>query len=296
MDSIVIAAAVRTPIGAFQGALSGASAAELGAAAIRAVVARARVAPQQVDEVLMGCVLQAGQGQAPARQAALLAGLPASACCTTVHKVCGSAMQAVMLAHDGILAGSYALAVAGGMESMSKAPYLLPKARSGMRLGHGQVLDHMFLDGLEDAYAPDTRGRLMGTFAEDCASEYGFTRAAQDAYAIRSTQRAQQAGSDGSFDWELAPVEVASRKGVTRVERDEGPLAVDIARIPGLKPAFREGGTVTAANASSIADGAAALLLMRASHAASLGLRPLARIVGHATHAGTPARFPVAPV
>ncbi|MDE2372554.1 MAG: acetyl-CoA C-acyltransferase [Burkholderiales bacterium] len=295
-DAIVIVSAARTPMGAFQGAFAGLSAAQLGAVAVKAAVARAGIDAARVDEVLLGCVLQAGQGQAPARQAALLAGLPLTAGCATIHKVCGSAMKATMLGHDGLRAGSYEVAVVGGMESMTNAPYLLPKARGGYRLGHGQLMDHMFLDGLEDAYGPETRGRLMGTFAEDCAAAYGFTREVQDAFAVRSTTRAKLASEDGSFDWEIAPVTVAGRKGDVVVARDEGPYAVSIDKIPTLKPAFRKDGTVTAANSSSISDGAAAMVLMRASQAAALGLKPLARIVAHVTHAGLPAQFPSAPV
>ena len=295
-DPIVIVSAARTPMGAFQGAFAGMTAANLGAVAIRAAVERSGVDANLVDEVLMGCVLQAGQGQAPARQAALQAGLPLSAGCATIHKVCGSAMKATMLGHDGIAAGSCNVAVVGGMESMTNAPYLLPKARGGYRLGHGQLLDHMFLDGLEDAYGKETRGRLMGTFAEDCAGSYGFTREAQDEFSIRSTTRSKQACGDGSFDWEVAPVTVAGRKGDVVVTQDEGPFAVNVDKIPTLKPAFKKDGTVTAANSSSISDGAAAMVLMRASQAEKLGLKPIARIVGHATHAHTPALFPTAPV
>jgi len=295
-DPIVIVSAARTPMGSFQGGFSGLTAANLGAVAIRAAIERAGIDSGLIDEVLMGCVLQAGQGQAPARQAALQAGVPVSAGCTTVHKVCGSAMKAAMLGHDGIVAGSYAAALVGGMESMTNAPYLLPKARGGQRLGHGQMLDHMFLDGLEDAYAPETRGRLMGTFAEECAASYGFTRAAQDAFAIRSTTRAMAASGDGSFAWEIAPVTVAGRKGEVVIDRDEGPFAVKVEKIPTLKPAFKKDGTVTPANSSSISDGAAAMLLMRASQAEKLGLNPVARVVAHTSHAGTPALFPSAPV
>ena len=295
-DPIVIVSAARTPMGAFQGAFAGMTAANLGAAAIKAAVERAGVDANLIEEVLMGCVLQAGQGQAPARQAALQAGLPLSAGCATIHKVCGSAMKATMLGHDGIAAGSYGVAVVGGMESMTNAPYLLPKARGGYRLGHGQLMDHMFLDGLEDAYGKETRGRLMGTFAEDCAGSYSFTREAQDEFSIRSTTRAKQACGDGSFDWEVAPVTVAGRKGDVVVTQDEGPFAVNVDKIPTLKPAFKKDGTVTAANSSSISDGAAAMVLMRASQAEKLGLKPVARIVGHATHAHTPALFPTAPV
>ena len=295
-DPIVIVSAARTPMGAFQGAFAGMTAANLGAVAIKAAVERAGIDANLIDEVLMGCVLQAGQGQAPARQAALQAGLPLSAGCATIHKVCGSAMKATMLGHDGIAAGSYGVAVVGGMESMTNAPYLLPKARGGYRLGHGQLMDHMFLDGLEDAYGKETRGRLMGTFAEDCAGNYGFTREAQDEFSIRSTTRSKEASGNGSFDWEIAPVTVAGRKGDVVVSQDEGPFAVNVDKIPTLKPAFKKDGTVTAANSSSISDGAAAMVLMRASQAEKLGLKPVARIVGHATHAHTPALFPTAPV
>jgi len=292
-DPIVIVSAVRTPLGAFQGDFASLTAPQLGAVAIRAAVERAGIAPEAVEEVVFGNVLQAGVGQAPARQAALGAGLPLSAGCTTIHKVCGSALKSVMMVHDGLLAGSYDIGVAGGQESMSNAPYLLPKARGGYRLGHGQLLDHMFFDGLEDAYQ---KGRLMGTFAEECAEAYGFTRAAQDEFAIRSTTRAQQAINDGRFQWEIAPVTVAGRKGDVVIDKDEQPLKAQIEKIPGLKPAFKKDGTVTAANSSSISDGAAALVLMKASKAAALGLTPLARIVGHATHAQEPNLFTTAPV
>ncbi len=295
-DPIVIVGAARTPMGGFQGDFSSLTAAQLGAVAIKAAVERAGVKPELVNEVLMGCVLQAGQGQAPARQAALQAGLPTSAGCATIHKVCGSAMKATMLGHDGILAGSYDVAVVGGMESMTNAPYLLTKARGGYRLGHGSVVDHMFMDGLEDAYSKETRGRLMGTFAEECAANQGFSREDQDAFAIRSTQRAQAACQDGSFDWEIAPVTVAGKKGDVVVKMDEQPLKANLDKIPTLKPAFKKDGTVTPANSSSISDGAAALVLMRASKAAELGLTPIARIVAHATNAITPADFPIAPV
>jgi acetyl-CoA C-acetyltransferase len=295
-DPIVIVSAARTAMGSFQGGFSGLTAANLGAEAIKAAIARAGIDANLVDEVLMGCVLQAGQGQAPARQAALQAGLPLSAGCATIHKVCGSAMKATMLGHDGLLAGSCNIAVVGGMESMTNAPYLLPKARGGYRLGHGQLLDHMFLDGLEDSYGKETRGRLMGTFAEECAATYGFTREAQDAYAMQSTTRAIAASNDGSFAWEITPVTVAGRKGDVIVDKDEGPFAVNVDKIPTLKPAFKKDGTVTAANSSSISDGAAAMVLMRASQAEKLGLTPLARIVAHTTHAHAPALFPTAPV
>ena len=295
-DPVVIVSAARTPMGGFQGELSGLTGPQLGAVAIRAAVERAGIAPDQVQEVLMGCVLPAGVGQAPARQAALGAGLPLSAGCTTVSKVCGSGMKATMLAHDLLVAGTNDVIVAGGMESMSNAPYLLPKARGGYRLGHGQVLDHMFLDGLEDSYSKENKGRLMGTFAEDCASHFDFSRTAQDEFAIASTTRAQNAIHDGSFAWEVAPVTVAGRKGDVVVDRDEQPPKAQIDKIAGLKPAFRKDGTVTAANSSSISDGAAALVMMRRSTADQLGLKPLATIVGHATHAQDPAWFTTAPV
>ncbi|NMG75828.1 acetyl-CoA C-acetyltransferase [Aromatoleum diolicum] len=295
-DPVVIVSAARTPMGGFQGDLSGLSGPQLGAVAIKAAVERAGINPEQVQEVLMGCVLPAGVGQAPARQAALGAGLPLSAGCTTVSKVCGSGMKATMLAHDLLMAGTNDVMVAGGMESMSNAPYLLPKARGGYRLGHGQVLDHMFLDGLEDSYSKENKGRLMGTFAEDCAGHFDFTRAAQDEFAIASTTRAQNAIKDGSFAWEVAPVTVAGRKGDVVVDKDEQPPKAQIDKIAGLKPAFKKDGTVTAANSSSISDGAAALVLMRRSTADKLGLKPLATIVGHATHAQDPAWFTTAPV
>ncbi|MBU1236611.1 MAG: acetyl-CoA C-acetyltransferase [Gammaproteobacteria bacterium] len=292
-DPVVIVSAARTPMGAFQGDLNSVTAPQLGSIAIKAAVERAGLKPEQVEEVVFGNVLQAGIGQAPARQAALGAGLPLSAGCTTVHKVCGSALKAVMLMHDSLLAGSYEIGVAGGQESMSNAPYLLPKARGGYRLGHGQLLDHMFFDGLEDAYQ---KGRLMGTFAEECAENYGFTRQAQDEFAIRSTTRAQAATADGSFAWEIAPVTVSGRKGDVVVDRDESPAKAQLDKIPLLKPAFKKDGTVTPANSSSISDGAAAVVLMRASKAMALGLAPLARIVGHTTHAQEPNLFTTAPV
>jgi acetyl-CoA C-acetyltransferase len=292
-DPIVIVSAARTPMGGFQGDFNVLTAPQLGAVAIKAAVQRAGIKPEQVEEVVFGNVLQAGVGQAPARQAAIGAGLPLSAGCTTVHKVCGSALKAVMLMHDSLLAGSYEIGIAGGMESMSNAPYLLPKARGGMRLGHGQVLDHMFFDGLEDAYQ---KGRLMGTFAEECAESYGFTRKDQDDFAVRSTIRAQKAIADGSFAWEVAPVTVAGKKGDMVVDKDEQPPKAQIDKIPNLKPAFKKDGTVTAANSSSISDGAAAVVLMRESKAKALGLTPLARILGHATHAQAPNLFTTAPV
>ena len=295
-DPIVIVSAARTPMGTFQGAFSSLAAPTLGSVAIKAAVERSGLDASLVEEVLMGCVLPAGMGQAPTRQAALLANLPLTAGCTTISKVCGSGMKAIMIGHDEIVAGSYAVAIAGGMESMTNEPFLLPKARGGYRLGHGQVIDHMFMDGLEDAYSKENRGRLMGTFAEDCAWSYQFTREAQDNFAIRSTQRAQEASNNGSFDWEIAPVTVSGRKGDVLITKDEGPFAVNIEKIPVLKPAFKKDGSVTAANSSSIADGAAALVLMKESHARKLGLQALARIVGHANNAYTPALFPSAPV
>jgi len=292
-DPIVIVGSARTPMGGLLGDFKDMPAYRLGSAAIAAAVTRAGVAPETVDEVVMGCVLQAGQGQAPARQASLGAGLPLSAGCTTVNKICGSGMKAVMLAHDQILVGNAEVMVAGGMESMSNAPYLLDKARAGFRMGHQKVLDHMFLDGIEDAY---DRGRLMGTFAEDCAETYQFTREQQDDYAIRSLSRAQSAISDGSFAAEIVPVTVKAGKGERLVTSDEQPPKGDPAKIRTLRPAFREGGTITAANASSISDGAAALVLMRRSRAEQQGLKPLAVIHGHATFADQPNLFPTAPI
>jgi acetyl-CoA C-acetyltransferase len=292
-DPIVIVGATRTPMGGFQGDFSGLAASDLGAVAIKAAVERAGLKPEDVDKVIFGCVLPAGQGQAPARQAALKAGLPQSVGCTTVNKMCGSAMEATMLAHDALVAGSADVIVAGGMESMTNAPYLMPKARAGYRMGHQQVLDHMFLDGLEDAY---DKGRLMGTFAEDCAAKYEFTREAQDEFALRSLSRALAANNDGTFAWEIAPVTVTGRKGDVVHDKDEQPAKASPHKIPHLKPAFRKEGTVTAANSSSISDGAAALVLMRRSVAEKRGLRPLAVIVAHTTHAQEPAWFSTAPV
>jgi acetyl-CoA C-acetyltransferase len=292
-DPIVIVSAARTPMGAFQGELNSFAAPELGAAAIRAAIERAKVRPEDVQEVIMGCVLPAGQGQAPARQASLGAGLPLSAGCTTVNKMCGSGMKAAMLAHDLLLAGSADVMVAGGMESMTNAPYLMPKARGGYRMGHQQVLDHMFYDGLEDAYE---KGRLMGTFAEDCAQKYAFTREAQDAFAVTSLQRAQRANKEGWFAWETTPLAIKAGKDEKFVETDEQPFKANLEKIPSLKPAFRKDGTVTAANSSSISDGAAALVLMRRSTAERRGLVPLAIVVGHSTHAQEPGWFTTAPV
>jgi acetyl-CoA C-acetyltransferase len=292
-DPIVIVSAARTPMGAFQGELKGFAAPELGAAAIRAAVERAKLKPEEIEEVLMGCVLPAGQGQAPARQAALGAGLALSTGCTTVNKMCGSGMKAAMLAHDALVSGSYGVIVAGGMESMTNAPYLLPKARAGLRMGHGQVIDHMFYDGLEDAYE---KGRLMGSFAEECAQSFSFTRESQDKFAITSLQRAQKANREGWFAWEITPLAIKSGKEQKFVEIDEQPFKANLEKIPALKPAFRKDGTVTAANSSSISDGAAALVLMRRSTADQRGLAPLATVVGHSTHAQQPALFTTAPV
>jgi len=280
-------------MGGFQGDFASLAASELGAVAIKAAVERAGIKPQDVEKTIFGCVLPAGQGQAPARQAALKAGLPLSTGCTTVNKMCGSAMEAAILAHDALLAGSADVMVAGGMESMSNAPYLMPKARAGYRMGHQQVLDHMFLDGLEDAY---DKGRLMGTFAEDCAGSYQFTREEQDHFALTSLSRALDANNDGTFAWEIAPVTVTGRKGDVVIDKDEQPAKASPDKIPQLKPAFRKDGTVTAANSSSISDGAAALVLMRRSEAEKRGLKPLAVIIGHATHAHEPALFSTAPV
>lgn len=292
-DSIVIVSVARTPMGGFQGSLSALSAPELGAHAIKSAIERAGIKAEEVDEVLMGCVLHAGLGQAPARQAAMGAGLPKSVPCTTVSKVCGSGMKSVMLAHDALLAGTNDVLVAGGMESMTNAPYLLPKARSGLRLGHAQVIDHMFFDGLEDAY---DKGRLMGTFAEETAKAYSFTREQQDEFAIASTKRAQQAIANGAFAWEVAPITIADRKGDVVVSIDEQPGNAKIEKIPTLKPAFAKDGTVTAANSSSISDGAAALVLMKESEAKKRGLTPVAKILGHTSHARQPAQFTTAPV
>jgi acetyl-CoA C-acetyltransferase len=292
-DPVVIVSAARTPMGGFQGDLKSFSAPELGAAAIRAAVERAKIKPEQVQEVVMGCVLPAGQGQAPARQASLGAGLPLGAGCTTVNKMCGSGMKAAMFAHDLLAAGTNDVMVAGGMESMTNAPYLMPKARAGYRMGHQQVLDHMFFDGLEDAY---DKGRLMGTFAEECAGKYAFTREEQDRFAIASLQRAQKANKEGWFAWETTPLAIKAGKDEKFIENDEQPFKANLEKIPTLKPAFRKDGTVTAANSSSISDGAAAMVLMRRSTAEKLGLAPLAVIVGHSTHAQEPAWFTTAPV
>ena len=292
-DPIVIVDYARTPIGGFQGVLAGASATQLGAAAVRAAVERSGVSPERVDQLIMGCVLPAGLGQAPARQAALGAGLDAGVQATTVNKMCGSGLQAAILAHDALAAGTAETIVAGGMESMTNAPYLLAKHRAGARIGHDRVMDSMYLDGLEDAYEP---GKLMGAFAEETAAAYQFTRADMDAYAIESLQRAQRASAGGAFTREITPVEIVSRKGRERIDQDEQPAKADVAKIPTLKPAFAKDGAITAANASSISDGAAALVLMRASTAERLGLNPVARVAGHGAHAQAPALFTTAPV
>jgi acetyl-CoA C-acetyltransferase len=292
-DPIVIVSAARTPMGGFMGDLKALAAPELGAIAIGAAVERSGVKREDVQEVIMGNVLPAGQGQAPARQAALGAGLPPAVGCMTINKVCGSGMKAAMLAHDALIVGTHHVMVAGGMESMSNAPYLLPKARAGLRLGHGEVKDHMFLDGLEDAY---DRGRLMGTFAEDCAARYQFSREAQDRYAIISLTRAQDAIKSGSFKNEVVPVKLAGGKTETVVSIDEQPLKANLDKIPQLRPAFRKDGTVTPANSSSIADGAAAMVLMRRSAADQRGIAPLAKIVAYSTHSQEPQWFTTAPV
>ncbi|HVL75502.1 MAG TPA: acetyl-CoA C-acyltransferase [Noviherbaspirillum sp.] len=292
-DPIVILGAARTPIGAFQGAFSTLSANELGAVAIRAAIGRAGIEASAVQEVVFGNCLIAGQGQAPARQAAIKAGLPFSTGAVTLSKMCGSGMKALMQAHDSIVAGTNDIVAAGGMESMTNAPYLLPKARGGYRLGHGTIVDHMALDGLEDAYQ---KGQAMGVFAEMCAAQYRFTRADQDEYALESVRRARQAAEEGAFGWEIAPVGVESRTGTVVVDADEGPTKARPEKIPQLKPAFAADGTITAASSSSINDGAAALILTRASRAQALGLKPIARILGHASHSQEPEWFTTAPV
>jgi acetyl-CoA C-acetyltransferase len=292
-EQIVITGIARTPMGGFQGVLLDATAVQLGAAAIAAALTRSGLQGDAIDEVLMGCVLPAGLGQAPARQAALGAGLPLSVGCTTVNKMCGSGMKATMLAHDLLKAGSNRVMLAGGLESMSNSPYLLPKARGGMRMGHAQALDHMFFDGLEDAY---DKGKLMGVFAQNTADKYGFTREQQDSFAITSLQRAQRAIADGDFAQEITPVTLQTRKGEIVIDTDEQPLNANIEKIPQLRPAFRADGTVTAANSSSISDGAAALVLMGACEAEKRALEPLAVIRAHATHAQEPAWFTTAPV
>ncbi len=292
-DPVVILSYARTPMGSFQGSLAGATATELGSTAVSGAVERAGVSPADVERITMGCVLSAGLGQAPARQAAMGAGLGDHVQATTVNKVCGSGMQAAILTADALAAGSLDLGIAGGMESMTNAPYLSKKHRSGARMGHDQMFDHIFLDGLEDAY---DRGKAMGYFAEDIAQEYQFTRAAMDDYAVESLHRAQRAQRDGSFAREIVPVSVAGRKGSTIVTEDEQPAKGDVAKIPTLKPAFSKEGTITAANASSISDGAAALVMTRQSVAERLGITPVARVVSHAAHAHAPRRFTTAPV
>jgi len=292
-DSIVIVSAARTPVGSMLGELSSFTAPQLGAFAIKAAVDRAGVAPEQVQEVIFGNVLPAGLGQAPARQATIGAGLPISTGATTINKVCGSGMKATMLAHDLILAGSADIVVAGGMESMSNAPYLLPKGRQGYRFGHAQIFDHMALDGLEDAYEV---GTAMGVYAEACVDKYAFTREEQDAFALESLSRSRKATEDGSFKWEIAPVTIVGKKGEVTIDRDEGPTKAMPEKIPSLRPAFKKTGSVTAANSSSISDGAAALVVMRGSKAEELGLKPIARIVAHTTHSQEPQWFTTAPV
>jgi acetyl-CoA C-acetyltransferase len=292
-DPIVIVSAARTPMGAFQGELKQFAAPELGAAAIRAAVERAKIKPEQVDEVIMGCVLPAGQGQAPERQASLGGGVQRATGCTNVNKMCGSGMKAAMLAHDLLAAGTNDIMVAGGMESMTNAPYLLAKARGGYRIGHGQLIDHMFYDGLEDAYE---KGRLMGSFAEDCAAKYSFTREQQDQFALASLERAQAANKNGSFAWEITPMNLKAGKDERFMEIDESPFKANFDKIPTLKPAFKKDGTITAANSSSISDGGAALVMMRRSTAEKLGLAPLAIVAGHSTHAQEPGWFTTAPV
>ncbi|MBK7509988.1 MAG: acetyl-CoA C-acyltransferase [Comamonadaceae bacterium] len=292
-DSIVIVSAARTPMGSFQGDFASLAAHDLGGAAIKAAVERAGIQPALVDEVIFGNCLMAGQGQAPARQAGFKGGLPKSAGAVTLSKMCGSGMRAAMFAHDMLLSGSAEVVVAGGMESMTNAPYLLPKARAGYRIGHDRIFDHMMLDGLEDAYEP---GRSMGTFGEDCAAKYSFTRAEQDAFATASVQRAKAATETGAFAAEITPVTVKGRAGDTVIAIDEGPGKVKLDKIPTLKPAFKKDGTITAASSSSINDGAAALVMMTAATAAKLGCKPLARIVSHAVHAQEPEWFATAPV
>ncbi len=291
-DPIVIVGMARTPMGGFMGELSSLKTTELGSAAIKAAVERSGIEPEQVEEVIMGCVLPAALGQAPARQASLGADLPLSTGCTTINKVCGSGMKSVMLAHDLLSVGTNKIMVAGGMESMSNAPHMLPKARAGYRFGHGTLLDHMAFDGLEDAY----EGKAMGVFAELCADSYQFSREQQDEFAINSLAKAKAAIEDGSFNNEVTPVTIKSRKGDVTVEHDEQPLKARPEKIPSLRPAFKKDGSVTAANASSISDGAAAMVLMKQSEAEAKGLKPLAKIIGHTTHARKPAEFTIAPV
>ncbi|WP_395404246.1 acetyl-CoA C-acyltransferase [Pseudoduganella sp. UC29_106] len=298
-DPIVIVGAARTPMGAFQGDFSGLSANELGAVAIKAAVERAGIKPEAVEHVYFGNCLMAGQGQAPARQAAIKAGLPVGTGAVTLSKMCGSAMQATIFAYDAIAAGSADVVVSGGMESMTNAPYIIPKARGGYRIGHGMMFDHMMYDGLEDAYSRDAKtgqGRAMGTFAEQCATTYKFTREQQDAFAIESVKRAQAATTSGAFAWEITPVTVTTRAGDVVIDKDEGPLKAKVEKIPALKPAFAKDGTITAASSSSINDGAAALVLMRESTAKKLGAPVIAKITGHATNSLVPEQFTTAPI
>ena len=290
---VVITGAARTPVGSFQGVLSTESAPRLGSIAIKAAIEQSNIKPEDIDDVIMGCVLSAGMGQAPARQAAIGANIPVSTGATTINKMCGSGMRSAMLANDQIIAGSSSISIAGGIESMSNAPYILPKVRTGLRMGHGDIKDHMFIDGLEDAYEP---GRLMGTYAEDTAEAYQFTREQQDEFAIRSLKRAKIANEDGSFKNEIVPVQIKTRKGETEISNDEQPFTADISKIPNLRPAFKKDGTVTAANSSSISDGAAALVLMTLKEAEKRNLRPLARIISHSTNSQEPAWFTTAPI
>ena len=292
-SSVVVTGISRTPIGGFQGSLSPQSAPEIGAHSIRSAMVDSKISGNDVNEVLMGCVLPAGIGQAPARQAALASGIPESTGCTTVNKMCGSGMKTIMLGYDSIVAKTNAIVAAGGMESMSNAPYILPKARSGMRMGHASVMDHMFIDGLEDAY---DKGSLMGHFAEACASVYRFSRQSQDNFAIESLTRAQKATNNGTFEREITQVEVKTRKSSYVVKTDEQPQNANTEKIPNLKPAFRDNGTVTAANSSSISDGSATVILMSGEEAQNRNFQPLAQLVGHTTYAAEPKLFPTAPI
>ena len=292
-EQVVITGMARTPMGSFQGSLSSEKAPDLGSIAIKGAIKRANIKPEDIDDVVMGCVLPAGMGQAPARQAAIGAGIPNTSGATTINKMCGSGMRAAMIANDQLLAGSSLISLAGGIESMSNAPYILPKVRDGLRMGHGKVQDHMFIDGLEDAYEP---GRLMGSYAEATAEAYQFTREEQDNFAIRSLKRAKKANEDGSFDEEMVPVTIKTRKGAIEITKDEQPFNADINKIPNLKPAFSKEGTVTAANSSSISDGAAALVMMTMQEAEKKNSKPLAKIVAHATNSHDPAWFTTAPI
>ena len=290
---VVITGVARTPMGSFQGVLSTMSAPSLGSIAIQAAIKESNLKPEDVDDVILGCVLPAGMGQAPARQAAIGANIPVSTGATTINKMCGSGMRSAMIANDQIIAGSSNISVAGGIESMSNTPYILPKVRAGLRMGHGEVKDHMFIDGLEDAYEP---GRLMGTYAEDTAEAYQFTREQQDEFAIRSLKRAKKANEDGTFKNEIVPVQIKTRKGETEIFNDEQPFTADISKIPNLRPAFKKDGTVTAANSSSISDGAAALVIMTLEEAEKRNIKPLARIISHSTNSQEPAWFTTAPI